>query len=76
MEWLNNWSLADITNPRLLLLVEKTMGWNFSVEHIAGISNLSCEALSRYPWSEKPINPGDVDSVVVAALGQEMIVAG
>ena len=29
--------LADITNHWLLLLVEKTLGWNFSVKHIAGI---------------------------------------
>ena len=69
---LSNRSLADITNLLQLLLVEKTMGWNFSVKHFAGVSNLACDALSRYPWSEKPVIPGDVDSVLVASLTKKL----
>ena len=73
---LSNRSLADIDNHLLLLLVEKTLGWTFHFEHIAGISNVDCVALSRYPWSEKPFTPCDIDSVVVASMDQEVMVAG
>ena len=38
---LSNRSLDDITNPRLLMLVKMTLGWNFSVKHIMGILNLA-----------------------------------
>ena len=50
---LGNRSLEDIGNPRLTLLVEKTLRWRFRVQHIAGLNNSSSDALSRFPWSLK-----------------------
>ena len=37
---------------------------------------MACDALSRYPWSEKPVIPSDVNSVVVATLDPQIMVAG
>ena len=56
--------------------MEKTLGRTFCVKHIAGILNLANIAMSRYPCFEKPIIPGDVNSIVVASLDQDMMVAG
>ena len=39
-------SLDDICNPRLSLLSEKTMGWNFRVIHIPGLKNDGPDCLS------------------------------
>ena len=41
--------IGEIENPRLESLSEKTMRWNFRIEHIAGAKNFAPDALSRYP---------------------------
>jgi hypothetical protein len=40
-----NRELEDISNPRL----ERTMRWQFRIEHVAGAKNFRTDALSRYP---------------------------
>ena len=42
-------AIGEIENPRLESLSEKTMRWNFRVEHIAGAQNFGPDALSRFP---------------------------
>merc|ERR1712155_261027 len=44
---LNDKSLADIENPRLLMLKEKTLWFNFDVLHIGGKKNCGPDYLSR-----------------------------
>ena len=44
---LNDKSLADIDNPRLLMLKEKTLWYNFSVVHVSGKKNCGPDYLSR-----------------------------
>ena len=44
--------LGEVENLRLESLCEKTMRWNFHIEHIAGASNFGPDALSRYPGSK------------------------
>ena len=41
--------LAEIENPRLQRIREKTAGYNFNLEWIEGKSHLIADALSRYP---------------------------
>ena len=41
--------LGDISNPRLAKLTEKTMRWEFRIQHLAGKLNLTSDALSRLP---------------------------
>ena len=50
----------EIHNPRLSSLVEKTMRWNFSVEHMSGASIYGPDALSRFPVGVKPEALGQV----------------
>ena len=51
-------SLSDISNPRLAKLTEKTMHWNFQIQHLAGKLNVTSDALSRLPGKFS----GQVDS--------------
>ena len=44
---INDKSLADIENPRLLMLKEKTLWFNFKVIHVAGILNSGPDYISR-----------------------------
>ena len=44
--------LAEIENPRLQRIREKTAGYNFNLEWIEGKSHLIADALSRYPVKE------------------------
>ena len=46
---LNNRSLADIANRRLLNLKEKTLPFKFEIVHISGRKNSGADAASRYP---------------------------
>ena len=50
--WLDNRNFDDIANPRLARMVEKTLRWGFKILHLPGLKNMSCDALSRYPWSK------------------------
>ena len=42
-------SLADIPNPRLLRLKERSLRYRFKIKHIPGIRNQAADALSRRP---------------------------
>ena len=46
---LNERSLNDINNRRLLNLKEKTMQYKFEIRHVSGMKNKGADALSRYP---------------------------
>ena len=46
---LNDRSLADIANRRLLNLKEKTLGFRFAVVHVPGKKHLGADAASQYP---------------------------
>ena len=46
---LNDRSLTDIGNRRLLNLKEKTVGYRFTVIHVPGKKNLGPDAISRHP---------------------------
>ncbi len=46
---LNDRPLTDITNRRLLNLKEKTLPYNFTMQHISGAKNKGPDAVSRYP---------------------------
>ena len=49
LQILNDRSLTDITNGRLLNLKEKTLGYRFTVVHVPGRKNLGPDAASRHP---------------------------
>ena len=49
LQILNDRSLSDITNRRLLNLKEKTLGYRFTVVHVPGRKNLGPDAASRHP---------------------------
>ena len=46
---LNDRSLSDIENRRLLNLKEKTLAYRFTIIHVAGKKNAGADAASRYP---------------------------
>ena len=48
--------LGDIDNPRLRVLMEKTLPFQFTTIHLAGIENKGADATSRYPVSDAEIN--------------------
>lgn len=49
LQILNDRSLNDITNRRLLNLKEKTLPYSFTIQHVTGAKNKGPDALSRYP---------------------------
>ncbi|CAG2237418.1 unnamed protein product [Mytilus edulis] len=49
LQILNDRSLTDIDNRRLLNLKEKTLGYRFTILHVPGRKNLGPDAASRYP---------------------------
>ena len=51
---LNDRSLENIENPRLLRLKEKTLMFDFEVVHIPGVENQAPDAFSRYPVETAP----------------------
>ena len=53
---LNDRSLTDITNRRLLNLKEKTLPYSFTVQHISGAKNKGPDAVSRYPLLTPSVN--------------------
>ena len=49
LQILNDRSLTDITNQRLLNLKEKTLGYRFTLVHVPGRKNLGPNAALRHP---------------------------
>ena len=73
LQILNNRSLTEIDNRRLLNLKEKTLGYRFSIIHVAGKKNLGPDAVSRYPAGTPdrltlPGEPSEIDSLDVTAV--------
>ncbi|XP_014678331.1 PREDICTED: uncharacterized protein LOC106818127 [Priapulus caudatus] len=63
---LNDRSLTDIDNRRLLNLKEKTLGYRFTIVHVSGKKNLGPDAASRHPVSQPdrlrlPGEPSELD---------------
>ena len=56
---LNDRSLSDIHNRRLLNLKEKTLEFQYKIMHISAAKNKGPDAVSRYPT---PTNSGEGDS--------------
>lgn len=52
MQILNDRSLTEIDNRRLLNLKEKTLGYRFTIIHVPGKKNLGPDAASRYPTGQ------------------------
>ena len=46
--------LADISNPRLFSIKQRTLPWRFKIVHVAGSSNSAADAVSRKPSSADP----------------------
>ena len=49
LQILNDRSLTEITNRRLLNLKEKTLAYRFTIIHVSGAKNKGPDAVSRYP---------------------------
>ena len=59
---LNDRSLSEIENQRLLNLKEKTLAYSFKIIHVSGKKNLGADAASRYPPStdrSRQVNESD-----------------
>ena len=52
LQVLNDRSLTDIDNRRLLNLKEKTLPYRFTIVHVPGRKNLGADAASRHPVSQ------------------------
>ena len=64
---LNDRSLTEIENRRLLNLKEKTLAYNFKIIHISGKKNLGADATSRYPPTiDQTHSPGPKDKTDLA----------
>ena len=65
LQILNDRSLTEIDNRRLLNLKEKTLGYRFTVVHVPGKRNLGPDAASRYPTrvSDHLHLPGEPDGI-------------
>ena len=60
--------LGKISNPRIRRLKERTLRYNFKIEHCPGKMHLGADALSRYPVSDSTIS-----SIVLQDLCREEI---
>ena len=64
---LNDKSLADIENPRLLMLKEKTLWFNFNVIHVAGRLNSGPDYISRTAGAETTTKEARVGCILALA---------
>ena len=64
---LNDKSLADIENPRLLMLKEKTLWFNFNVIHVAGRLNSGPDYISRTAGTEATTKEARVGCILALA---------
>ena len=68
LQILNDRSLTDIDNRRLLNLKEKTLAYRFTILHVPGRKNLGPDAASRHPASQPerlhlPGEPPELDQL-------------
>lgn len=73
LQILNNRSLADIPNRRLLNLKEKTLQYRFRIVHVPGKKQQGADAASRYPTGpaerlELPGEPEDDDRDIYGGM--------
>ena len=59
---LNDRSLTEIANRRLLNLKEKTLAFQFDIVHVPGKKNAGADAASRYPVPSLPVKSADSNS--------------
>ena len=64
---INDKSLADIENPRLLMLKEKTLWFNFKVIHVAGRLNSGPDYISRTAGAETTTKEARVGCILALA---------
>ena len=58
--------LSDISNSRLLMLLEKVSGYNHTFHHLPGSRNSISDYLSRYPCSPPALDDLPSDPVFVS----------
>ena len=51
--------LADISNPRLFRIKQRTMLWRYNVVHVPGVKNPAADATSRNPSSAEHDESGE-----------------
>ena len=67
-------TLDEISNTRLFRLKQRTLPWQFRIEHMAGATNSAADAMSRYPspHTDSP-SPGDIsERMIAAAVSREI----
>ena len=64
---LNDKSLADIENPGLLMMKEKTLWFNFHVIHVAGRLKSSPDYISRTPGAETTTKEARINCILALA---------
>ena len=61
-------TLDEIPNSRLFRLKQRTLPWQFRIEHMPGKTNSAADAMSRYPAENSDSKtPGDVNEIMIAA---------
>jgi len=71
---LNDKSLNDIGNRRLLNLKEKTLQYKFTIHHVTASKNKGPDAASRYPGSKQERDEEDLaDDVAVIAEARDAL---
>ena len=69
LKLLGDKELADITNPRIFRLKQRTLLWDFKVVHVPGVKNPAADATSRKPSSEGEDNePTDLDALAAVRI--------
>ena len=61
-------TLDEIPNSRLFRLKQRTLPWQFRIEHMPGKTNNAADTMSRYPAENTDgETPGDVNEIMIAA---------
>ena len=69
---LNDRSLAEIENRRLLNLKEKCLAYNFTIVHVPGAKNKGPDAASRYPPTKEQNDDIAEDDATIAAASDTL----
>ena len=65
----------EAVTPRPLRLMEKLLGWNFTIHHIAGKRDVIPDALFRFPWAEVAVMGPSSQEVEDAEKLEEAVLA-
>ena len=63
---ITNKDWSDITNPRILRLMEKIGGYNLQFHHLPGCRNSISDYLSRYPSSKPTLEDIPSDPIFIS----------